>query len=65
MKCSHTNRYRQICTYLEMIATHTMSPLLHPPSTLREVLENIKRGIAEYSWLVIPNDLNEDIWIYK
>ena len=50
-----------VYTYLETLATHTISPLLFFPSTAIEVLENITRGIAQYFHLALPNDLNEDI----
>ena len=40
--------------YLEILATHIMSPLLHSPFTLSEVLENIKKGMARHHHLVLP-----------
>ena len=50
-----------IYTYFEMLAIHTMSSLLLPPSTLRELLKNIKRGVAQHPQLALPNDPNKDI----
>ena len=38
----------KINTDLEMQATHTVPLLLLPQSTLKEVLENIKRGMAQH-----------------
>ena len=38
--------------YLDYLATHTVSPLLLLPSTLRKVLVNIKKGMTAYSHLV-------------
>ena len=53
----------KIDTYLDILATHTVSPQLLPPSTLQEIMENIKRGMAQYPQLALPNDHNQDIWI--
>ena len=54
----------KIYTYLETLATHTVSSLLLHPSTLREILENIKRGMAQCPQLPSPNDLNQEILSY-
>ena len=51
-------------TYLETLATHTISALLLPHSTLREVLENIKRGMAQHPHLALCDDPDNDIWSY-
>ena len=47
-----------------MLITHTVFPLLFHLSTFREMLENIKRGMAQHPWLALPSNLNEDIWNY-
>ena len=31
---------------------------------VREILENIKRGMAQHPWPALPNDCNQDIWSY-
>ena len=53
-----------IYTYLETLAMHTVSPLLFPFLTFREILENVKRNMAEHSYLAMPNDPSQDIWSY-
>ena len=45
-----------IYTYLETLATHTVSSLLLHPSNLREMFENIKQGVRQCPWLALPND---------
>ena len=51
-------------TYLDTLVTHIVLSLLLPPSTLREILENIRRGIATYPCLAFPNGPNQDICSY-
>ena len=36
----------KIHNYFEMLGAHAVSPFLFPPSTLGEIEENIKRGVA-------------------
>ena len=51
----------KIYTYLENLAINTVSPLLLTPPILTEILENIKRGMAQHPQLALPNDSNKDI----
>ena len=51
----------KINTYLETVATHTISPLVLPPSMLIQVLENMKRGMAQHPHLALLNDPGKDI----
>ena len=44
--------------------THIVSPLLLSTSTLKEIWESIKRGMAKHPHLPLPNDSNQDIWSY-
>ena len=50
--------------YLDTLVTHTVFPLLLPPSILREMLDNIERGMAQHPHLALPNDPNQDLWSY-
>ena len=63
INCIKTN-VDKIYTYLEMLTTHTMFPSLLPPSTSKEVLENINKVMEQHPCLALPNDLNVDIWCY-
>ena len=45
--------------HLKSLATHTVSLLFLPPSTLREVLVNIKKEMAQHPCLALHNDPNE------
>ena len=45
--------FDKIYVYLDTLVTHTMSPLSLIPSTIREILENIKRGMAQHPWLAL------------
>ena len=49
--------------YLESLATHAVTHLLLLPSTLREVLVNIKKGMAQHPNLALLHDLS-NIYIY-
>ena len=55
----------KIYMYLVMLLTHTVSALLCAPSNLREVLENIRKGMVHYPWLALPSDSNEHTWSYN
>ena len=46
----------KIDTYLDTLVTYTVSYLLLPPLNPREVLENIKRGMAQHPQVALPND---------
>ena len=54
----------KVYTYLDTLATHGVSPFLLPPSTLREIFENIKKGIVQHPQLALPNNFNQNIWSY-
>ena len=49
---------------MNTLATQSVSPLLLPPSILREILENVKRGMTQYPSLALPNDPSQDIQSY-
>ena len=54
----YSNRFRENIQLFGNfnLTIHTITPLLLPPSTLREMLENIKRGFAQHSHSALPND---------
>ena len=56
--------FDKIYTYLETLAIQIMSHLLLSPYLHREILENIKRGMAKHPELSLPNDPNQDIRDY-
>ena len=58
------NDVDKMCTYLDTLVTHTMSPQLLHPSTCREILDYIKRGVEQHPWLALLNDPYQDILIY-
>ena len=58
----------KIFTYLETLATNTVSHFLLPPSTPFYPLAHygsITRGMEQYSGLALPNNCNRDIWSYS
>ena len=54
----------KIYSYFKTLANCTISFLILPSSTIRKVLQNIKREMALHPHLHLPNDHNEDIWSY-
>ena len=54
----------KIYMYLKILATHTISLLLLHPFTLREVLEDVNKDMAQNPWSALPNYPDEDIWSY-
>ena len=55
----------KIYTYLYRLVAKAVPPMLLPPLTLREILEYIKRGMAQQPWLTLQNDPTLDIRSYS
>ena len=52
----------KVYDYLDTLVTHTVFPLLQPPSILWKILETVKRVMAQHPHLALPNSPDKDIW---
>ena len=50
--------------YMRVLSTQQLNPLIMPPDTLREVLNQVWEGIRSNARLTLSENLSENIWTY-
>ena len=53
----------RVCTCLDMLVAHAVSPLLLSPLTL-EILENVKEVVSWHPQLALPGCPDQNMWSY-